>query len=107
MLACEIGHLDVARLLLDRGAKVDATREVGCWRYSCVPCISLLHGDVGCPQPVTAACGMSCSLAGVAAAMCHLLAVHSRAGVLHCAALAVSMAEAFMQHTCVLSWAAA
>jgi hypothetical protein len=31
MIACETGCLDVARLLLDRGAKVDATDEVG-WR---------------------------------------------------------------------------
>jgi hypothetical protein len=26
------GHLDVALLLLDRGAKVDATGKVACWR---------------------------------------------------------------------------
>jgi ankyrin repeat protein len=30
MLAYQDGHLDVARLLLDRGAKVDATHKVGC-----------------------------------------------------------------------------
>jgi ankyrin repeat protein len=108
-IACRNGHLDVARLLLDSGAKVDATNKVGCWRLcsSSVPCISLLHADARCPQPVTAACGMSCSLAGVAARMCHLLAVHSRAEVLHWAVLAVCMIEAFMQHTGVPSWPAA
>jgi ankyrin repeat protein len=29
MIASWFGHLNVARLLLDRGAKVDATDEVG------------------------------------------------------------------------------
>ncbi len=108
MPACDNGHLDVVRLLLDRGANVDATK-VGFWRlrHSSLPCMVFVHGDAGCPQPVTAACGMSCSLAGVAAGTCHLLAVHSRAEVLHWAALAVCMVEAFMQHTRVPSWLAA
>jgi ankyrin repeat protein len=29
MATCKAGHLEVARLLLDRGAKVDVTNEVG------------------------------------------------------------------------------
>jgi hypothetical protein len=82
------GHLDVARLLLDSGAKVDAVANVGCWCMcsSSIACISFLHVDAGCLQPVTAACGMC---------------------MLHWAALAVSMVEAFMQHTRVSSWRAA
>jgi hypothetical protein len=109
IMAGKYGHLELARLLLDSGAKVDVAASVGCWRLcsSSVPCISLLHGDARCPQPVTAACGMACSLAGVAAGTCHLLAVHVRAEVLHCAALAVRMIEAFIQHTRVPSWPAA
>jgi hypothetical protein len=45
IFACEEGHLDVALLLLDRGAKVDAATKVGlvpwhgrrlaCWRPQC------------------------------------------------------------------------
>jgi hypothetical protein len=71
------GHLDVVRLLLDRGAKVDAANKEECWR-----CPPLPSNNLGCCvakqgarrlSRLLAACMPAGWLAGwSSAATCHL-----------------------------------